>query len=84
MENETLSCIVEKRSIVIYSVNCKLQIDVIRTVAELPPAQNDLPEPNHGSKKSDWLEQTNKQTLTIFHKPITISFRKGNNQLIVH
>jgi hypothetical protein len=43
------------------------------------PTQNNLPRPNHGSEKSDWLGQTNKQTLTIFNEPITLSFRKGNN-----
>ncbi len=53
---------------------------LLRAVAEPPPAQNNLPGPNHGSEKSDWLEQTNKQTLTIFNEPITLSFRKGNNQ----
>jgi hypothetical protein len=34
------------------------------------PTQNNLPRPNHGSEKSDWLGQTNKQTLTIFNDPI--------------
>jgi len=26
------------------------------------PTQNNLPRPNHGSEKSHWLGQTNKQT----------------------
>ncbi len=30
------------------------------------PTQNNLPRPNHGSEKSDWLGQT----LTIFNDPI--------------
>jgi len=44
--------------------------------------QNNLPGPNHSLMKSDWLGQTNKQTLTIFNEPITLSFRKGNKQLL--
>jgi hypothetical protein len=41
------------------------------------PTQNNLPRPNHGSKKSDWLGQTNEFNdfndsilLTTFNDPI--------------
>jgi hypothetical protein len=46
------------------------------------PTKNTLPRPNYGLKKSDWLGQTVRQTLSIFSSTIltdiTLSFRKGN------